>query len=191
MFLGVGAKLGSLWTAACLVAGFLGAVLVDYYTPALADLMGGFAGSHLMAAALLFAAGAAAGLLPGWVLSRVASGLFLGLIDSAFGLVTGALAGMFAITLLLLAVPPMFPRVEASDGWKRSRVVRPLHETLENVFNAPRFRPRVIGERLESEAERAVEPIAGKARDVAAETAEFAREKAGDVGRDIRKKLKK
>lgn len=191
VFLIVGARLGSLWTAACLIGGFLGAVLVDYYTPSVADLLGGFAGSHLIAAILLFSAGAAVALLPGLLLSRIVAGIFLGVVDGAFGLATGLLAGLLAITLFLLAIPPMFPRVEASSGWKSSKIVRPLHDRLETVFNAPRFRPRVFGERLENEAERALEPLVERAKETAQDVGREAKEKVGDIAHDVRKKMKK
>src|SRR4051812_10277642 len=86
LFLAVGARLGSLWTASCLGAGFLGAYLADTYAVSASAYLGRFAGADWMAAAVLFAAGAVVILVPGLLLSKICEGIFLGVVDSAFGL---------------------------------------------------------------------------------------------------------
>jgi len=139
LFLAVGAKFGSLWTSACLLGGFLGAFLVDYYALPLAGLLGQFPGSPWVAAALLFTAGLVAAMVPGYILSRLFSGAILGLLDSALGLLTGAWAAFVAITLFMLFVGPYFPSLESTRAWKRSEIVRPLHLVVENLFSDSHF----------------------------------------------------
>src|SRR4051794_26755256 len=101
LFLAIGARLGSLWTAACLGAGFFGALLADLYSLPVAGWLGGFRGSDWVAAAALFAAAAVVVLIPGWILSRVTHEMFLGIVDSIFGLFTGAVAALLAVAVIL------------------------------------------------------------------------------------------
>src|ERR1051325_4412792 len=88
IFLALGARLGSVFTGACVLGGFFGAALVDYYALPMGSLMGGFTGSTALAAILLYIGGVAAILIPGLILSRISSALFLGLIDGTFGILT-------------------------------------------------------------------------------------------------------
>lgn len=138
--LGMGARLGSLWISACLAAGFFGALLVDVYALSFGTMLGSFPGAAPLAAVLLFVGGCIAFLIPGWILSRVCEGIFLGVIDSAFGLLAGSVAGLSAITLILLVLVPMFPRVERTSAWRNSMLVRPLQHSLEEVLSKPHFR---------------------------------------------------
>lgn len=160
IFLAVGARMGSLWTGACLLGGFLGAYLIDYYTAPFADILGGFSGSHLFAAGILFVAGLAIFLLPGLLLSKISSGMILGVIDGAFGLITGGLAGLFAMTLCILSVMPLFPKIEATSAWKSSKIVHPFQRSVENIFNSVHFRPAQLASTLRDEAEQRLEPVA-------------------------------
>ena len=162
IFLAVGARLGSLWTGACVLGGFAGACLADVYGYSAAAYVGG---SVPAAAARLFAAGLLAALVPGYALSKITSALFLGVIDSAIGLVTGALTGFVAIALLLLAIVPAFPRMEKAKAWKGSAVARPLHGAVEGLFHRPLFRPGSIAKDLRRKASRTLEPMADKAAD--------------------------
>ncbi len=136
LFLAIGARLGSLWTAACLGAGFFGAFLADTYALPASSYIGSYAGADWMAAAVLFAAGAVAFLVPGLLLSKVCDGILLGVVDSLFGLFTGAVAGVLAVAVLLLAVMPFVPSVEATRAWRGSSLVMPLHGYLENLMGA-------------------------------------------------------
>lgn len=136
LFLAVGARLGSLWTAACLGGGFLGALLADIYALPVAGWLGGFRGSDWLASAALFSAGAVAILVPGWILSKICKGLFLGAVDSLFGLFTGGVAAVLAVAVILLAVMPFAPKVESTRGWRGSKLVRPLQRTLESLMGA-------------------------------------------------------
>lgn len=152
LFLALGARLGSVWVAACLLGGFSGAFLVDYYALPLADMMGPFTGSRTLSLVLLFGAGLLPALTVGWILSRIASKLLLGIFDSLFGLVAGALSGLIAIAVCFLLVVPSFPRLERSPVWQDSHLARPLQLMLEEVFNDPHFKPRSLVEKAEREA---------------------------------------
>jgi uncharacterized membrane protein required for colicin V production len=165
LFLAVGARLGSLWTASCLAGGFAGACLADMYALSLAGTMMKFPGATFLAGTVLFLAGAAAMIVPGILLSRVFEGLILGVADSAFGLVTGAVAGSLLVTMVLLVVVPMAPRVESSRAWKKSSMVRPLHRTLEDFFQSPKFRRRLSGLGAATGGLRELEPLREKAED--------------------------
>jgi len=134
LFFAVGARLGSLWTAACLGAGFLGALLADVYALPLSSFIGRFAGANTIAAAALFVAGAAAILIPGLFLSRLCKGLILGVADSVFGLLTGGAAGFIALSILLLVVVPFFPSIERMSAWRGSEIVRPTQVRLESLI---------------------------------------------------------
>lgn len=139
VFIAVGAKMGSLWTGACLIGGFLGGFLVDYYTMPVSQMMGNIPAPEKVAGAALFLSGMGIALLPGWILSRLSSGLILGVVDSVFGLVTGTLAGLIAVTLIFLFVLPHAPRVEKNKAWRNSLVVKPLHHFIEDIFNDAHF----------------------------------------------------
>src|SRR5690348_6556024 len=109
IFISAGAKLGSVWTSACIAGGFLGSYLADTYAPAVGSMMGGFWGASALATAGLYLAGVVALLLPGWLLSKAMSGLFLGFVDGVFGIATGLIAGLVCIALFFLAFVPLFP----------------------------------------------------------------------------------
>ena len=176
-FLAAGARVGSLWTAACLAGGFLGAMLADLYALPLASQIGSFPGAVGVAGAALFLVGAAAALLPGLLLSRIFVGVLLGVADSAFGIVTGAVAGVLAIAALLLIVVPLSPHVESTRAWKRSAIVRPLHGALEEVFQSPRFRGTGSGLGAASRGLRELEPFKRRAKAEIEEAAEKAIER--------------
>jgi uncharacterized membrane protein required for colicin V production len=101
--------------------------------------VGGFAGNETVAAVLLFVLGCAVVIIPGWLLSRIISGIFLGFIDGAFGFLVGGVASLCATALVLLLVIPMLPRIEKTSTWKKSAIARPLQNALENVFYSDRF----------------------------------------------------
>jgi len=174
LFVAAGARFGSLWTAACLTAGFFGACIVDYYALPLAEMMGGFKGADTVAAILLFTGGALCALLPGWLISRLCGAAFLGLIDSAFGLLTGGMASLFAIALTLLILVPLAPKIETWPAWKDSLLVQPLDRYLENTFNSPHFRVRstfTVGDLSKNAIDR-MTPVARSAEREISNTAE-------------------
>lgn len=159
IFIALGARMGSLWTGACLIGGFFGALLVEIYTLPASEMIGGFTGARLLAGALLFAGGVVVALVPGWVLSRLVSAVFLGFFDSVVGLLAGALTGIVAITLLFLFVLPHAPRVEKSPAWKQSKLVKPLHHMIEDFFNDRRFRRGSTIEQLRKDLVKDVRPV--------------------------------
>jgi uncharacterized membrane protein required for colicin V production len=179
-FLAIGARMGSLWTAGCLIGGFFAAYLVDMYAIAVAGMMGNFNGAVVVAAILLYAGGLLVFALPAWFLSKLLSSVFLGIVDSGFGLVTGAFVAVITTALALLVVVPHTPRVEKTKVWKQSKVVAPFHRTLEEFFDQPTFRPGFLTEKLKDSALESVEPIA-----------ENATEKIKDVSGDLVDKIKK
>lgn len=137
--LGMGARVGSLWIGACLMAGFVGAFVADMYTAPVTGYVGGIMRNETLTTVVLFSAGCSLLLLPGWLLSRFATGPFLGFIDGAFGLIAGAFAGACAITVILLILVPTLPTIEKSPVWKKSSLVRPLQKSLEGIFIHERF----------------------------------------------------
>ncbi|MBV9080821.1 MAG: CvpA family protein [Elusimicrobia bacterium] len=139
LFLAIGARLGSLWTAACLLAGFAAACAADTYGYPLADRLGSMPGAVTAAEAAVFAAVALVVLIPGWVLSKFSEGILLGVVDSVCGLVTGAVAGLLAIGAVLLVLVAATPSLEASGGWRHSMLVKPFYWRLEAILQAPRF----------------------------------------------------
>lgn len=149
IFIAVGARLGSLWTGSCVLGGFLGSFLADIYAHPMSEFIGGFPGSAAVSALLLFLVGLVVVLLPGWLLSRVGSVLFLGVVDSAFGLLTGALVGLVAIGLVLLLLVPFVPRVEKGKAWKKSMLVKPYHSLLEDLFVHSRWDARRLKKKLQ------------------------------------------
>ncbi len=139
IFVGAGAKVGSLWTSACIAGGFVGFYLADTYAPAIGSLLGRFWGASFVAGVGLYLAGVSGLLVIGWVLGKVVGGLFLGFFDGLFGVVTGLVAGFFLVTLVLLILIPTFPRFESTPAWRGSVLVRPLERILENWFSAIRI----------------------------------------------------
>lgn len=174
----VGARLGSLWTAACLGGGFVGAFIADMYAMPLAGSVTQFPGSVAVAGVVLFALGAAVVIVPGLLLSKLFSGMILGLVDSAFGLLLGGVIAMLAVTTLLLVVVPFAPSVEASAAWKKSAVVRPLHRRLEHLFQTPRFRRRLSGLEAAKGAFRELKPMTERAGERIKDAAENVIQKA-------------
>ncbi len=139
VFVALGARMGSLWIGACLIGGFFGAFLVEYYQLPVSEMIGGFPGARLVAGLLLFVGGIVIALVPGWALTKLTHAMFLGVVDSIVGLFTGFLAGVVAIALMLLFVVPRFPSIEKSAPWKKSVVIKPLHNFLEDLFSDSRF----------------------------------------------------
>jgi len=163
VFIAVGARLGSLWIGSCVMGGFLGAFLADYYALSLSSFMGGFSGSEWLAGILLFLVGIFAVLIPGTLLSRMSSALFLGVIDSAMGLATGALAGLVAVALGLLLIVPLAPQVEKTKAWRNSLIINVFSKALEGVFHAPEFRMESWQKELKSKTIKKISPAATKA----------------------------
>lgn len=161
-FLAAGAKLGSLWSALCLAAGFVGAYVADLYAPAVAGTLGSFKGVDLLAGALLFGATLVVILAPGYFLSKVA-GVFIGFLNPLFGLLTGGAAGLLAICLGLAVLVPRLPASESNQAWKKSKLAAPLYRFLEDTFNDPKFRPASALDALKSGAEDFLEPVAATA----------------------------
>ncbi|MCB4757443.1 MAG: CvpA family protein, partial [Elusimicrobia bacterium] len=139
----------------------------DTYALSLSGVFGGFPGSLTLAAFLLFLLGMAVILIPGWFLSRITSAVLLGVIDSVFGLFTGAVVGLIAISLLLMFVVPMVPKIERSQAWKKSTFVKSWARKLENAFGSPKFKPLSFGKSLEKK----LAPITQSALDQAKKTA--------------------
>lgn len=175
----MGARLGSLWTAACMGGGFMGAWLVDYYSLPMSEMMGGFRGSPLLSTVLLYLAGIILILGPGLLLSRVFSGIIFGVIDGIFGVFTGAVAGILAISLGLLLLVPIFPQVEKSRAWRKSVLIKPFYQVLEEIFNSPHFRPTSPIRKLET----SFQEVSPQAFDV--------KEKVLDWSNRLKDKLKK
>lgn len=145
LFLAVGARMGSLWMSSCLAGGFFGAFLADMYSLSVAGYLKALPGSAFLAGAVLFIVGAGIMIIPGILLSGLFEGIILGVIDGAFGLVAGAVAGILAITIFLLVFVPAAPKIESTRAWKNSRIMRPLHHSLEQMFQSPRFSRSLSG----------------------------------------------
>ncbi len=158
-FVALGARMGSLWTGACLIGGFFGAFLVEYYTLPVSEMIGGFTGARLVSGALLFAGGVVVALVPGWVLSRLMSAFFLGIFDSIVGLLAGALTGLVAVTLFFMFVLPHAPSIEKSKAWRKSKIVKPMHHMIEDFFNDRRFRKGSTVDQLKKDFAHEVEPV--------------------------------
>ena len=131
LFLAAGARLGSLWTGALIAGGFLGNFLGDSYALLFSPYIGVFHGSYWVAYAVLYSIGLLIAVVPGFILSRVTSALYLGVIDGFFGLLTGAFTGFLLVTLILLFVLPYFPSIEKNKAWKNSSLVKPMERVLE------------------------------------------------------------
>jgi len=164
IFLAVGARLGSLWMGACVMAGFIGTVLVDYYTLPFSQMLGDFTGASFLAGTLLFLGTLLVVLIPAHFLKRISSLLFLGVIDSAIGMMTGALTGLIAISMVLLLIVPQAPQVEKSRAWKKSKIVKPYHKFLEELFHSSRFRPKRITRDLKKKALKQFKPVTKKVK---------------------------
>jgi uncharacterized membrane protein required for colicin V production len=149
LFLAVGARVGSLWSAACLTGGFLGAYMVDTYALSVSSMFGHFWGALFIAKFLLFVVTLLFVLVPGYALSQVTSMLFVGFIDTFFGLISGLCAGLFLITIAFLLVVPAFPKFEASDAWHKSMLVRPVHHFVEKTFESRWSRKAALGVKVE------------------------------------------
>jgi uncharacterized membrane protein required for colicin V production len=147
-FIIIGARMGSLWTGSCVVGGFFGAALVDIYTLSLSSMMGGFPGSTVLAALALYLGGLAVILIPGAVLSQIGSAFILNIIDGAFGLLTGAFAGLLLISVSLYAVSPFVPRLESRPAYKQSFLAKPLKRTLDEILSNTWFRSTVAQRKI-------------------------------------------
>lgn len=157
-FVAIGARMGSMWTGACLIGGFFGAFLVEYYTLPVSEMIGGFAGARLAAGALLFAGGLVTALVPGWMLGRLMSAVFMGFFDSVAGLLAGFLAGIAAITMVFFFALPHAPSIERSAAWRKSKIVKPLHHMIEDFFNDRRFREGSTVDQLKDDFMKDVRP---------------------------------
>ena len=159
LFVALGARMGSIWTGACLLGGFLGAFLVETYTLPLAEMLGGFAGARVLAGLMLFVGGVAVLALPGLIISRLASAFFLGIFDSVVGLFSGLLAGLLLVTVIFFSILPRFPSIETSRPWKKSVLVKPFHKFVEDVFNNSRFKKESTTDQLKIEFIEDVSPV--------------------------------
>ena len=172
-FLAMGARLGSVWIAACVGGGFAGAFLADVYAHSFAGFLAPAPAPALLAGILLFSAGVGAFLLPGWFLSRVIHGIFLGVADGIVGFATGGVIGVAAIVLVLLLAVPTFPSIERSRAWKESLAARRLYAAAEAVLSGERglasFRPEIPNPS-------ALAPVA-RAREIADDASQRLRER--------------
>lgn len=164
---------------ACLLGGFFGCFLVDSYALPFATFLGNFRGVRLLASALLFLGALIVTLVPGYFLSRIGSKFFLGFIDSVIGILAGGMAGVVVLGACLLALVPLFPSVERGKVWKKSALVRPLHDSLEDFFSNPRYGPSP----LSAVKEEAFEKLAPVAKET--------KEKVTDAAQDWVQKIKK
>lgn len=179
-FVALGSRLGSVWTAACFIGGFLGAFIADYYSYPVAQAMGGFGGAQVLAAVLLFVVGVVCGLALGMFLEKVAEASFTQFADSIFGFTTGALAGFLALALILLWTVQLYADIEDFNGWQKSRIARPLYGKLEGHFEKYGFQSVSFSRVVKRETTRRVTPLAGKAV-----------EKAKNLSEDVVDRLKK
>ncbi len=180
VFIIVGTRMGSLWTAGCLIGGFAGAFLADYYAVPVSEMIGGFAGSQAIAAVLLFVLGVIAGMIPGWILDKLSAAFLMGIVNSFFGLVTGLLAGLVAISLILLWTVQNYEEIEEYRAWRRSSVAKPLHAALENHFESHGFKSVSFSKMIKKQAGKRIEPLADKAT-----------QKAKDLSDNVVDRLKK
>jgi uncharacterized membrane protein required for colicin V production len=134
LFLALGARMGSVWSVACLAGGFLGSFFADSYGIAARAYIGHFPGSPWVAGALLYAAGLLLALVPGFLLRSLTSALFLGVVDGICGLATGAIAFFFTVVLFILLVLPRYPSLESSQAWKKSKMIPPLRTGVDKLF---------------------------------------------------------
>lgn len=148
---GLGTRVGSVWVAASLAAGFAGAFLMDTYALSLSSMIGGFPGSLFVAGGVLYLAALVIFLIPGHLLSKV-EGALLGVFDGIFGFVTGAAAGFCALLLVLLYAVPNLSQLTEKRSWKDSVLVRPLYSVLESAVNNPEFEFQSAGKELKEEA---------------------------------------
>ena len=165
VFITLGARLGSLWTGACILGGLFGAALVDTYSLPVAEMMGNFPGATLVAAILLYIGAVGAILIPGAVISRIGSVFILHLIDGAFGLFTGFFTAVIFLSLLLMVALPLFPRFESSNAFRKSVIVRPFHRVLEDIFSQRPFKSVFTRNQIQVEAFEKLAPIAKEAGD--------------------------
>jgi uncharacterized membrane protein required for colicin V production len=180
LFIAVGARLGSLWTAGCLIGGFFGAFIADYYAIPLSDMMGGFAGSQAVAGVLLFVAGVVAGLIPGWFLDKLSAAFLMGIMNSFFGLLSGFLAGFLAISLLLLWTVQTYSEIEEFRAWRKSTIAKPMYDALEHHFETHGFQTISFSKMVKRETRKRIEPLTEKVE-----------EKAKDLSHDVVDRLKK
>lgn len=147
---GLGTRVGSVWAAASLAGGFVGAGLVDTYALTLASMIGGFPGAIFAAGGFLYLAALAFFLIPGNLLSKV-EGSLIGVFDGIFGFFTGAAAGFCALLMTLLYVVPTVNHLTDQKAWTGSVLVRPLYGMLESAVNNPDFEFNSAGDALKEE----------------------------------------
>ncbi len=161
----LGLKHGSVWIVSCLVGGFIGAFLVEYYQMPVAEMMGDFAGAKWVAGIGLFFMGLLIAIIPGWIVSRLAGMFCVGALDKILGVAAGLLAGLIAVTLAFMIVLPRFPKFERSSSWRQSKIMRPLCERLEDFFSHPGRRRATITQELKDGITEEVTPIVTKTTD--------------------------
>jgi uncharacterized membrane protein required for colicin V production len=190
----LGLKHGSVWIASCLVGGFIGAYLVEYYQLPVAGMMGDFAGARLIAIVILFSLGVLLTVIPGWIVSRMATMFCVGALDKILGVLAGLVAGLIAITLAFMIFLPRIPRIERSEAWRNSRMMRPLCERLEDFFSHPSRHRATITEELRAGITEAVTPVVDKTTSSLKETRldveHNVSKKAGDVEKTVTKKAR-
>jgi uncharacterized membrane protein required for colicin V production len=158
----LGLKHGSIWIVSCLVGGFAGAFLVEYYQLQVASMMGDFVGAKTLAAIVLFLIGLLVSLIPGWILSRIAGLFCMGAFDKILGVLAGLLAGLIAVTLAFMIALPRLPAMERGPSWRTSKYARPLCERLENFFGHSSRRRATVADQIQHDVAGAVTPIVDK-----------------------------
>ena len=96
------------------------------------------------------------------------------IIGGILGGFKGAMAGILAVTAFLLVAVPAAPKIETLAAWKKSKVVKPLHHSLEQMFQSPRFRRNLSGLGAASVAISELRPLTEKAGEKIKDVAEKA-----------------
>ncbi len=158
----LGLKHGSVWIVSCLAGGFLGAFLVECYQLPVAGMMGDFTGAKTVASVGLFVSGVLMAVIPGWIVSRMATLFCVGAFDKILGVFAGIVAGLIAVTLAFMIALPRFPSMEHGASWRNSKFARPVCERLEDFFNHPSRRRATITEELKDGITEEVTPLVDK-----------------------------
>jgi len=144
--MGVGWTRGSVWYSAALAGGFVGLWASDIYGPVISASLGRWPGAGAAGTLLVFIAIAFAVVAVGWVLRKILSTAFLGLVDKLSGLVVGGAVGA-ALTLLVISVLLVVkPEWRMNPVFKRSFLlshfqVRSLSASLPSMM---RLRPKPL-----------------------------------------------
>lgn len=190
----LGLKHGSVWIISCLVGGFLGAFLIEYYQLPVADMMGGSRPAQILAGVLLFGLGLLIAGIPGWVVSRMANLFCVGAFDKILGVFAGLLAGLIAVTLGFMVALPHFPSIERSASWRGSKLARPLCGHLQDFFGHPSRRRATITEEIKDGITEQVTPLVNKTTSSIKESAQNVEhnvaKKADEVQHSVTKRAK-